>query len=299
LVEIFEKKEIKTHFYLKVAQLLLGFDLSETNLKFSFPIPHRQFIVDRLENLPNYQDPVITLIIRETNDPPTVIEADCLCQTKIFDIYLLHSGEMIYIVPNQGSKRILKVNRDYKSGEIFGDFSNLDDDPYYPLQYVDIVFFSNWLANFGDLILHASGIAYRGRGYCFAGDSGVGKSTIIDALAQHEGVTVLGEDQVILRNMNGEFKIFGTPWHETPERCSPMGVPLEKLFFLKKEMKNQVQDVDRFDGVTRLMRTAFIPYYRPEVTSKIMDTLALLAQKVPFQELSYQLGSDVLSMVTR
>ena len=104
------------------------------------------------------------------------------------------------------------------------------------LASTDIRITVNWLARFGDLILHAASIVVGAEGYCFLGESGAGKSTLAAALATEMGVPILGEDQAILRNLDGEFWIFGTPWHERADRCLPQGVPLKKVFFVDRNL---------------------------------------------------------------
>jgi hypothetical protein len=121
----------------------------------------------------------------------------------------------------------------------------------------------------------------------------VGKSTLAAALAADPAVTVLGEDQVILRWLEDRFGIYGTPWHENPLLCSPLGVPLDKVFFLQRTGADGVADCAPADGVARLLQTAFVPYYRPAAVAAILERLALLAERVPFRTLRYRLGSDV------
>ena len=99
---------------------------------------------------------------------------------------------------------------------------------------MDVLLFVNWLATFGDFLLHAAGIAYQGKGYVFSGYSGVGKSTLATELAAIPGVTVLGEDQVVVRRQKNRYMVYGTPWHTNPARCAQGGVPLKKIFFLKR-----------------------------------------------------------------
>lgn len=220
-----------------------------------------------------------------------------LCKTEIYEIYQSGAEELVFFAPRQKPPRAIFIDQNFSQGKVVGEFSNLKDTPFYPIQHTDIVFFSNWLANWGDLILHASGIAFDDRGYCFAGSSGVGKSTLADHLIAHENVTLLGEDQVILRNMDGRFWIYGTPWHEAPERCSPMGVPLERIFFLQQQEENTVKRITPFEGFKRLMQTAFIPYYRPQAVQDIMKTLSRLSETIPFSQMSFKLGTDPLNLI--
>ena len=191
------------------------------------------------------------------------------------------------------------VDSNFSTGEVFGDFSTYinSGESLYPQQTLEIRLFANWLAGFGDLILHAAGVMVEGQGYCFAGPAGVGKSTLAASLSAIPSVTVLGEDQVILRYLDDRFWIYGTPWHLNPDMCSPMGVPLEKLFFLDRGASQPINTLSPVVGVTSILQTAFTPFYRPDAVASIMDRLELLAGQVPFYSFNHQLGSNALQQI--
>lgn len=178
-----------------------------------------------------------------------------------------------------------------------GDFSLVKNQGIYPLRSIDIRIMVNWLAGFSDLILHASGVSVNGQGYCFLGESGAGKSTLVSALAKDDSVTILGEDQIILRYLDGQFWIYGTPWHERVEMCSPIGVPLKKMFFLNRIVEARIEPVSPSEGISRILQTAFVPYYLPEKLPGIIERLTLLSKELPFFCLSYKLGSDILPSI--
>jgi hypothetical protein len=108
---------------------------------------------------------------------------------------------------------------------------------------------------------------------------------------------VLGEDQVILRYLEGRFWIFGTPWHLNASLCSPLGVPLDKLFFLDRTSGHGAGPFGPLEGTARLLQTAFVPYYDRAGVTRILDTLARLAEQVRFYTLGYRLGADLLELV--
>jgi len=220
-----------------------------------------------------------------------------ISRNKIWELWTDQEGNFNFTNPNQSLHRQLVINPQFTKGKVYGDFTNPAKQNYPIPQDLEIVFFVNWLSQFSDLILHASGIVYEGKGYIFAGQSGVGKSTMAASLAKEAGVTVLGEDQIILRLIDDKFWIFGTPWHVNRSLCSPSGVPLEKVFFLEKNGIQTTKLISRINGVTRLLQTAFIPYYRPEVVKKLLERLDLLSEHVPMNLLSYELGTNVLSMI--
>ncbi len=201
-------------------------------------------------------------------------------------------GRLVFFVPGQRPALQLVVDPDFSKGEVVGDFSGFSSSSCYPLENLDIRLLSARLATFSDVMLHASGVLIDGRGYCFTGDSGAGKSTLATRLSETTQATVLGEDQIILRYLEGRFWIYGTPWHVNEAMCSPLRAPLEKIFFINFNAPEGVSVISRMDGVTRLLHIGFIPYHLNEFLPGILDHLTLLSQQVPFFSLSYRLGTD-------
>lgn len=209
-------------------------------------------------------------------------------------------GRHVYISPALDQpRRHISVDSQYRDGEVvFGPVDGAKfEHALYPLQDMDIKIYANWLARYGDLILHASGVVDAGAGYAFVGPSGAGKSTLASALVENSQITVLGEDNVIVRYLEGRFLLYGTPWHTNPARCAPGGVPLQKLFLLDRKAEPGVRSVTRLEGIQRVLQDSFIPYYNHTGVGRILDTLGHLAEQVPFYSLSYSLGSDVLRLI--
>lgn len=233
-------------------------------------------------------------------DKPTdmpIRPANPLCSNEIWELWQDPAGNYVFTQPAQVPQRWVVINLDFTDGVIYGDFSALTGTPFYPLEYIDIVIYSNWLALRGDLILHASGIVWQDEAYVFIGNSGAGKSTLAADLRAAHGLTVLGEDQIILRRINGEFVAYGTPWHENPDRCDPGGARLGKLFFLDRAAKQSLTPLSGFDSIVKIMTTAFVPYYLPARVQAIMNNISSLPAQAPAFLLSYQRGSDILEII--
>jgi len=219
-----------------------------------------------------------------------------LYRTVNRELWLDVAGRYVLTAPRQSPPRRAVIEPDFSSGEVFGEFAG-NGTSHYPLLGLDNVILCNWLASYGDVILHASGVALGGKGYAFVGPAGVGKSTLAAHLAQRHGALVLGEDQVALRYLGGRFWIYGTPWHLNPAMCSPRGIPLESLFFLERTGSARVAPCASVDGVARLLQTAFVPYYNRAGVARILDRAALLVEQVPLGTLSYCLGDDVAGLI--
>lgn len=226
-------------------------------------------------------------------------EAKLIYRNEIFEVRRDKKDNLVFTQPLQTPRSWIFIEPSFEAGKIVFDAKEHEKIIDYPLKYIDIVIFSNWLANYGDLLLHASGIIWEGEGYCFIGHSGAGKSTLIRDLREKHGLTVMGEDQIALRKLDDRLMVFGTPWHETPEMCAYGGVPLKKIFFLNREAEQVVSRVDGSTAVIKHLETAFYPLYRPEIIGGVMDRLIGLNDRVGFFELAYKRGSDVLTEILK
>ncbi|HOR18922.1 MAG TPA: hypothetical protein PLE10_03720 [Brevefilum sp.] len=220
-----------------------------------------------------------------------------VCRTKIWELWLDEKGDFVFVSPRQSPPKLVYIENNFHKGVIAFDFSLVKGKEIYPLASIDIRIAVNWLANFGDLVLHAAGVIVESQGLCFIGSSGAGKSTLVTHIAGQTGTTIMGEDQVILRYLSGQFWIFGTPWHEHEDRCSPEGVPLKKVFFVDRSLAPGVHPITPSEGVQRVLQTAFIPYYLPEKLPLILDRLSLLASTIPMFTINPVLGSDLSSQI--
>lgn len=288
---------------MKLEIYIAGLALSLNSIKnqeISLPICHNAFI----QPVATAQAGVIfsgggnrlILSFRESN--LVIDQKTQLCySSESWELGRSMTGEWVFTTKSEDPPYCIKISADFTHGSVIRKNSIQAGILVYPIELLEIRLFSAWLAIFGDLLLHASGVALDGKGYCFVGDSGAGKSTLAAALAANPAVTVLGEDQVILRYLDGQFWIFGTPWHTDPKMCSPLGVPLEKMYFLDRTLPPGARALKPALGVTNLLRTAFVPYYMQEYLPGILDRLSLLAERVPFYSLSYHLGSDPLALL--
>lgn len=256
--------------------------------KFVPPTPDRTDVTTNVDS--------ITFVIRLESHWPSKFDFNVLSHEPSWQLGKDQQGNFIIWIEKPLPKRFLVMRPDFSSGILYTK-AIIEEEAKFPLNSLDIIVFSNWLANQGDLLLHAGGVSINGQGYAFVGHSGAGKSTIVANLAKDSRVTVLGEDQVALRYLDGAYWIFGTPWHLNPERCSPIGVPLKEIFFLDRQAADILTPLSPQVGFKQLMQTAFIPYYRPPQVSLIMENLERLSFELPFKLLAYRLGDDIIKIV--
>lgn len=277
-----------------MAELELWITTGSQSLFMSIPSCHEKFLISG--------PPQGGLFLTVKNGPLHGYEGshslDYPSETR--QIWKDDQGRFIFVVPEiSPPKRHMVVNSDFTEGFVIGDFQSEKGVITYPTDNIEIILFINWLAGMGDLLLHAVGIEINGHGYAFAGVSHAGKSTLASYLQKVPGVKILGDDNLALRYLNGQFWIYGTPWHQNPNVCAPGGVPLEKLFFLDRSVEPGLYSLTPNEGISRILQTAFIPYYRQESLPGILQRLHQLTNQVTFFKLSYQLGTDVWELIYR
>jgi len=212
-------------------------------------------------------------------------------RTMIWELWQNDDHELVFYNPVQPVLRQLIVQKDFSRGQILGDFEAEPDVPLLPKE-LEIVFYVNWLGLYGDLLLHAAAIRIGEDGYAFIGHSHAGKSTLAWVLSEDESVKVIGEDQVVLRFINGEFWLFGSPWHFYSSLFAPDGVRLKGLFFLDGKEKKPSLRLEPLQGISLLMQTAFIPYYDPSAVERILNTLEKLSDLIPFKSFGFSLDEE-------
>ena len=77
----------------------------------------------------------------------------------------------------------------------------------------------------------------EGRGHLFVGQSGAGKSTMARFWAGREGVRILSDDRIILRQIRGEIWMYGTPWHGEARHALPEKARLAGYIFCNRVRK--------------------------------------------------------------
>ena len=205
--------------------------------------------------------------------------------------------------------RLAILNESFSHGEVYfrpslstlsenlSEKSSQEQVSIAPFDYpLDEVVMINFLARGRGVILHSCGVADDGRGLLFAGVSGAGKSTLAK-LWEKTDATLLSDDRIIVRRINGRFRMYGTPWHGDADIASPESVPLERLFFTEHASRNYVREVSPTYAAARLLVRCFPPFYDREGMEFTMDLLSQIAEEVPCCELGFVPDTGIIDFV--
>jgi hypothetical protein len=197
-------------------------------------------------------------------------------------IWRLYYSNKKYILQTRHHTAILTP--DFTSGEIYIT-KNPRSFPFtYPL---DEILMINLLSKGRGVMAHACGLQDNRKGMLFAGESGAGKSTLCNLWKDKKDVTVLSDDRIIIRKMEGRYWMYGTPWHGEANLCSPEKAPLEKIFFLKHAQKNSVKKMAPMEAASRLMVCSFPTFWDKKGMEFTLGFIDELIRKIPCYELGF------------
>ena len=210
---------------------------------------------------------------------------------------LVFDSEMVWRLYDEGDTRVfkfrsprngatpykeLRVDRDYREGEIVlnepWQGSELPDPLEYPLDELLVV---HRLGQGLGCELHSCGIVDEaGLGWLIVGHSGAGKSTLARLWAGRN-VSVLSDDRIILRKIDGKIRMFGTPWHGEAGFAVATSAPLAGILVIEHGGGNHIEDLDAISAVSELMARSFVPFHEAEALETAIGVLGDAAENLP------------------
>jgi hypothetical protein len=195
--------------------------------------------------------------------------------------------------------QIAVLEPDFRSGDIYTKVDQPDGELLpFPLSYpLGEVLMINLLSLGRGVLLHACGASDNGRGLIFAGTSGSGKSTMAELWKDQEGVTILSDDRIILREREGHFWAYGTPWHGDAGLCSPGSVPVEGIFFIRHGEENSVEPLEAEKAVSNLLVRSFPTFWNAEGMAFTLEFLGHMTREVPCYDLGFLPDRQVIGFL--
>ncbi len=178
-------------------------------------------------------------------------------ETSIALCVLYHTGQGngLEIRQNNILKLSLQYNMDTRHCIIIGCLAP------------ELLRYALWLAynfsviNLSTIAIHSSSIAYENNAFLYLGESGTGKSTHTKLLCQYlDNAELLNDDSPILRIINGNCFIYGSPWSGKTPCYKRKKALLTGITRLSQASENRIEPLTLHKAVG-----ALLPSFPPEL----------------------------------
>lgn len=135
----------------------------------------------------------------------------------------------------------------------------------------------------GVMEMHASVVAYGGKGYLFMGSSGTGKSTHSRLWLQNvEGSSLLNDDNPIVAvGKDGDIRVYGSPWSGKTPCYINMSYPVGAFVSLRQAKENRVREMSLLESYGCLYSSTSCLKTEPEFVDALHETIGEVATQIP------------------
>jgi hypothetical protein len=109
-----------------------------------------------------------------------------------------------------------------------------------------------------------------------------------------EEIEILSDDRVIVRKLDGGWRMFGTPWHGEAQLSSPGSAPLDHIYLLQQAPRTRVVDVAPAEAAARLFACTFPLFYQAEALGFTLQCIDELVSAVPVHLLEFTPDASVV-----
>jgi hypothetical protein len=149
------------------------------------------------------------------------------------------------------------------------------------------------------LIIHAAAIAWKGKGIMFTAPSGTGKSTQADLWSTYRNATILNDDSPIVRLLNDQVIVFGTPWSGSKGIFQNAQAPLSAIIVLDQSDTNSFHQLTMEQSIPLLVPRCFLPYHDPVLVDIACTNLEKIIIKTPVYHLKCRPDKDAVEVVAQ
>lgn len=206
------------------------------------------------------------------------------------------NGDLLLVTnfPDSPSKKaMLKFSLSLREWDLWIENAGSETDPLeYPLDGLILYYLTSINAN---IMIHASGIFYNGRGYLFSGISGKGKTTMA-SIWDNIGAQVIHDDRLIIRDIDGILRMFNTPIYQNDV---PRNAPIDRIFLIEHGDENMIRPLREASAVSHIISNCIQHNYSPEMIARFLGSVSLMCSKIPVATLSFKPDRSIIEYILR
>jgi hypothetical protein len=180
----------------------------------------------------------------------------------------------------------------------------LDPGPtcFRPLYRLFWMYFAQVLGEKNCCFVHCAALARNQLGYLFWGDSGAGKSTVVNLCS--EG-TVFSDDSPIFLKENGNYFVYPSPFHQLEPKKDlgkegwTHGAKINGFYFLMKDEQVFLENISTRRAFAMILQRHihFFPYLTAKARSNLFDVFLDACKTIPTYYLHFDRNLDVGNVI--
>ena len=136
-------------------------------------------------------------------------------------------------------------------------------------------------------LFHSSVVSYQGKAYMFLGKSGTGKSTHSQLWLKHfEGTKLVNDDNPVVRIIDGEARVYGSPWSGKTPCYRNVDYPIGGIVKLKQAPHNEIRRMKPIEAYVALAMSISGMRWKKHMGDGLHQTENQLTATVPVWHLS-------------
>lgn len=188
-------------------------------------------------------------------------------------------------------KAVMQFALEKKEWDLWIDCADKAVDPLeYPLDGLILYYLT--VIN-GDIMIHASGVKYNGKGFLFSGVSGKGKTTIA-RLWESSGAKVIHDDRLIIRNTDSGYTIYNTPVYNNDV---PDESPLSKLYIIDHGTSDSIVPIKGAVAASLVMSNCIQHNWGHEIITKLLGSVSSMCETVSVFKLHFVPEKSVVNFI--
>ncbi len=145
----------------------------------------------------------------------------------------------------------------------------------------------------GDIMIHASGVNYEGKGYIFSGISGKGKTTIA-GLWYNKGAQIIHDDRLIIRKTDSGYSMYNTPVYRNDQARESA---VNSIFLIDHGTENRILPLKGADAITSLISNCIQHNWSEVIIKKMLNSAINICISVPVYNLWFRPDIAITSYI--
>ena len=171
----------------------------------------------------------------------------------------------------------LKTTSDFSQA-----FLKVEKAKQYCINTALMILYTFRTAGMGTLEMHASVTVKDGKGYMFLGKSGTGKSTHSSLwLKNIPGTHLLNDDNPVVRFLDGEARVYGSPWSGKTPCYRNEDYPIGAIVKISRAPYNAIQRLNPLESIASIASASSGLRAIRSVTDSLFSTISSLVETVP------------------